>query len=73
MTYATATHRLAIAVLAIALAVAVALGASAAQSSARTFTYNSAGSMVQQPLPSHWGCVSLRALDDGTHKVRCRA
>jgi hypothetical protein len=72
VTYATTAHRIAIAVLAVALAVAVALSASTAPSSARTFTYNSAGSMVQQPLPSHWGCVSLRALNDGTHKVQCR-
>ena len=27
----------------------------------RTFNFNSAGSMVQQPLPPQWGWVILRA------------
>jgi hypothetical protein len=60
-------------ILALALAVAVGLSTTTAPTSARTFNFNSAGSMVQQPLPPRWGCVTLRALRPGTPMFHCRA
>jgi hypothetical protein len=63
-------HHLTAGVLAIALTVAVALSTTTVSASARTFDFNSAGSMVQQPLPPQWGCVILRALSGG--KFHCQ-
>jgi hypothetical protein len=46
-----------------ALVLATTLGPLAIGSaSARTFDYSSTGSLVQQPLPSHWACAMRRAL-----------
>jgi hypothetical protein len=68
----TRNRRLACAVLAIAVAIALALALSATTipASARTFNYNSAGSLVQQPLPARWACELSRAL--GERKPPCR-
>ena len=65
MTYAH-TDRRAIGVLIIAVAIAVALALSSATvpASARTFSFNPTGSMVQQPLPPKWACELSRALGD---------
>lgn len=65
MTYAH-TDRRAIGVLIIAVAIAVTLALSSATvpASARTFSFNSTGSMVQQPLPPKWACELSRALGD---------
>jgi hypothetical protein len=65
-------HHLAVGILAIAVtvAVAVALATTTVPASARTFDFNSAGSMVQQPLPPQWGCVIRRALSGG--KFHCQ-
>ena len=61
-------HNLTAGLLAIALTVmvTVALSTTTVPASARTFDFNSAGSMVQHPLPPQWGCVILRALSRGT-------
>lgn len=61
-------HNLTAGLLAVALTVAltVALSTTTVPASARTFDFNSAGSMVQHPLPPQWGCVILRALSRGT-------
>jgi hypothetical protein len=59
MTHARIHHH-AIGILGIV--VAVALSISAAPTSARTFNFNSAGSMVQQPLPPQFACALQRAL-----------
>jgi hypothetical protein len=72
MTHAVTNHITA-GILALALAVAVALTTTTAPTSARTFNFNSAGSMVQQPLPPQWGCVVLRALSPRTPMFHCRA
>jgi hypothetical protein len=61
-------HHLTIAILAITIAIAIAT--TTVPASARTFNFNSAGSMVQQPLPPQWGCVILRALSGG--KFHCQ-
>ena len=72
MTHAVTNHITA-GILALALAVAIALSTTTAPTSARTFNFNYAGSMVQQPLPPQWGCVTLRALSPGTPMFHCRA
>ena len=59
-------HHLTIAI----LAVAIVLATTTVPASARTFNFNSAGSMVQQPLPPQWGCVILRVLSGG--KFHCQ-
>jgi hypothetical protein len=61
MTHAV-TNRIAAGILVLALAVAVALSTTTAPTSARTFNFNSAGSMVQQPLPPQFACAMRRAL-----------
>ena len=66
----TRIHHLSIGILTIAITVAFALATTTAPASARTFDFNSAGSMVQQPLPPQWGCVILRALTGG--KFHCQ-
>ena len=63
-------HHLTIGILTIAITVALALATTTVPASARTFNFNSAGSMVQQPLPPQWGCVILRALSGG--KFHCQ-
>jgi hypothetical protein len=63
-------HHLTIGILTIAVTVALALATTTVPVSARTFNFNSAGSMVQQPLPPQWGCVILRALSGG--KFHCQ-
>jgi hypothetical protein len=65
-------HRLIVGILAIAAvtAVTLALNATTVPASARTFSFNSKGSMVQQPLPSQWACEISRALGDRTSPCR---
>jgi hypothetical protein len=63
-------HRRAAGILAIALAIA--LSTTVPPASARTFSFNSAGSMVQQPLPPQWACVMQRALSSGSLRFQCR-
>jgi hypothetical protein len=67
MTY-TRIHHLVFGILAAAVTTAVmlALSATTVPSSARTFNFTPAGSMVQQPLPPHWACSLSRALSDRT-------
>ena len=63
-------HRLSVGIIAIAIAIAVAIAVAVALSSttvpasARTFSFNSTGSMIQQPLPPKWACEISRALND---------
>jgi hypothetical protein len=61
MTHALTNHITA-GFLALLLTVAVAFSTTTAPASARTFNFNSAGSMVQQPLPPRWACLMQRAL-----------
>jgi hypothetical protein len=63
-------HHLTIGILTIAITVALAFATNTVPASARTFNFNSAGSMVQQPLPPQWGCVIRRALSGG--KFHCQ-
>jgi hypothetical protein len=65
-------HRRAVGVLAIAAAIAMtlALSITAGRVSARTFSYPSGGSLVQQPLPPHWACDMRRALGERTSPCR---
>lgn len=63
----TRIHRSAIATLAAASALAPALTTTTVAASARTFKFNAAGSMVQQPPPAQCGCASLRALTSRVH------
>lgn len=49
-------------ILAVALTIAVGLSTSTAPASARTFYFNSAGSMIQQPLPPQVACALRRAM-----------
>jgi hypothetical protein len=53
------------------LALTIALSATAAPASARTFDFNSSGSMTQQLLPGDFACAMRRAQDDRI--VPCRA
>jgi hypothetical protein len=68
----TRIHRLVVGILAAALTTAVmlALSATTVPSSARTFDFTPAGSMVQQPLPPQWACAISRALSDRTFPCR---
>ena len=61
MTHAQTNH-IAAGILALLLTIAVAFSTTTAPASARTFNFNSAGSMVQQPLPPQWACLMRRAL-----------
>jgi hypothetical protein len=71
MTRAHIHHR-AVGILAIVVAAALALGISTAPVSARTFNFNAAGSMVQQPLPPQWGCIILRVFSGEAGRIQCR-
>ena len=71
MTHAR-TNQMAAAIVALALTIAVAFSTTTAPATARTFEFNSTGSMVQQPLPPQWACAMQRALSPGTPKSRCR-
>lgn len=71
MTRARIHHR-AVGILAIVVAAALALGISTAPVSARTFNFNAAGSMVQQPLPPQWGCIMRRLLSGRAVRIQCR-
>jgi len=53
------------------LALAIALALNAAPASARTFNVNSAGSMVQQPLPPQWGCLMQRLMSGESSLFQC--
>jgi hypothetical protein len=67
----TLIHRLVgILALVVAIAVTLALNTTTVPASARTFSFNSTGSMVQQPLPSEWACDISRALGDRTSPCR---
>jgi hypothetical protein len=48
------------------IAITLALSTTTIPASARTFNFNSRGSMVQQPLPPQWACEISRALGDRT-------
>lgn len=65
-------HRRPFGILAIAVAIAVtlALSATTGRASARTFSYPSGGSLVQQSLPPHWACEMSRALGQRTSPCR---
>ena len=65
MTHAHTNH-IASGILGIAVALALSITISNAPASARTFNFNSAGSLVQQPLPPQWACELSRALGDRT-------
>lgn len=67
----TSIHHRPVAILGIAAACVLALSATTA--SARTFYFNHAGTMVQQPLPTKWSCVLQRASTGKTQTMRCRA
>ena len=71
MTRARIHHR-AVGFLAIVVAVALAPSSATAPASARTFDFNSAGSMVQQPLPPQWGCIMRRLLSGRAVRIQCR-
>jgi hypothetical protein len=71
MTRAHIHHR-PVGILAIAVAVALALSSATAPVSARTFDFNSAGSMVQQPLPPQWGCIMRYLLSGEAGRIKCR-
>jgi hypothetical protein len=55
------TNHIAAGILALLLTLAVAFSTTNTPASARTFNFNSAGSMVQQP-PPQWACLMQRAL-----------
>lgn len=57
------TNHIAAGILALALTIALALSTTTVPASARTFNFNSAGSMVQQPLPPQFACAMSRALN----------
>jgi hypothetical protein len=65
-------HHLTVAILATAVAAVIwlALSTTTVPASARTFNFNSAGSMVQQSLPPQWACELSRAL--GQRTLPCR-
>jgi hypothetical protein len=71
MTHARVHHYTA-GILAIALTIAFALSTTTAPASARSFNSDSAGSMVQQPLPPQWACAMRRALSSGSLRFQCR-
>jgi hypothetical protein len=56
----------------LAIALVIALSVITAPASARTFSFSSAGSVVQQPLPAQWACVMQRALNSSSLGVQCR-
>jgi hypothetical protein len=60
---------LAVALTLLALTV-LALGNRAVPASARTFDFNAAGTMVQQPLPHGFACALLRAMLD--RRIPCQ-
>ena len=68
----TPIHHLAVGILAIAVAgvIWLALSTTTVPASARTFNFNSGGSMVQQSLPPQWACELSRALGERT--LPCR-
>ena len=55
-------HKLTVGILGIVVALALSITISAAPASARTFNFNSAGSMVQQPPPPQFACALQRAI-----------
>ena len=61
MTHAS-IHKLTLGILGIVVALALSITISTAPASARTFNFNSAGSMVQQPLPPQFACAMRRAI-----------
>ena len=71
MTHAP-NHRRATGIPAIGLTIALALSTTTAPASARTFNINSAGSMVQQPLPPQWACALQQASNNGSPGFPCR-
>ena len=69
MTHAQTNHVTA-GILALVLTFALAFSTSTVPASARTFNFNSAGSMVQQPLPSQFACAMRRAQADRSFACR---
>ena len=61
MTHAHLHHHT-IGILGLVVAAAFSVSISTGPASARTFNFNSAGSMVQQPLPPQFACTMRRAL-----------
>ena len=59
-------------ILAIALTTALALSSTTAPASARTFDFNTTGSMIQQPLPPQWACAVEQALTDQSPTIQCQ-
>ena len=66
------THHHTPGILAIALTTALALSSTTAPATARTFDFNTAGSMVQQPLPPQWACAVEHALTDQSPTFQCQ-
>jgi hypothetical protein len=66
------THHHTPSILAIALTTALALSTTTTPASARTFDFNTTGSMVQQPLPPQWACAVEQALTDHTPTFQCQ-
>jgi hypothetical protein len=66
------THHHTPGILAIALTTALALTSTTATASARTFDFNTAGSMIQQPLPPQWACIFEQASTDGSPTIQCQ-
>ena len=66
------THHHSPGILAIALTTALALSSTTTPATARTFDFNTAGSMVQQPLPPQWACVFERASNAGSSTLQCQ-
>ena len=66
------THHHTPGILAIALTTALALSSTTAPASARTFDFNTAGSMVQQPLPPQWACIFEQASTNGSPTLHCQ-
>ncbi len=66
------THHHTPTILAIALTTLLALSTTTAPASARTFDFNTTGSMVQQPLPPQWACALEHALTDQSPTLQCQ-
>ena len=66
------THHHTPGILAIALTTALALSSTTAPASARTFDFNAAGSMIQQPLPPQWACIFEQASTDRSPTLHCQ-
>ena len=66
------THHHTPGIVAIALTTALALTSTTAPASARTFDFNTTGSMIQKPLPPQWACIFGQASTDGSPTIQCQ-